>query len=77
MKCLRSIETKAAYGRHMKSFFIYRVLYDLWFYMIEQCYLFKFYLNLKLMTSLHYYVNPLITIISDTNLIIKVTLNSD
>jgi len=54
----------------MKSFFIYLVLYNLWFYMIEQCYLFKFYLNLKLMTNLHSYFYPLITLISETNLII-------
>ena len=38
--------------------------------MIEQRYLSKLYLNLKLMTNLHYYVYPLITLTSETNLII-------
>ena len=61
---------KATNGRRMNFFFIYLVLYNLWFYMIEQRYLSKLYLNLKLMTNLHYYVYPLITLSSETNLII-------
>ena len=69
-KYVHSIETKVAYGRRMKSFFSYLVLYNLWFYMIEQRYLFKLYLTLKLLTNLNYYIYPLITLISETNLII-------